>query len=186
VYDGAGICLMSAKTKKKEASEGVETLSTLFGRIEIKPKPPEEQWETGVNLWTFVNSISEDKSYLFDEHTAKDYTPFTINRSFSIHIDTLHHASVMNQCYNLDKKMQHDYLFYSIPKKVRRKKWLKKTDDEKKESKILEDVANVIGYNFLKTKAFWKTLTESQRNEFLATYVYPNSKNEKQNAKINK
>jgi hypothetical protein len=123
-----------------------------------------------------VNSISDDKNYLFDDITAKEYTPFTVNRAFSIHIDTLHHASTMNQCYNLEKKMQHDYFFYAVPKKVRRKKWLKKSDEEKQEIKILEDVAEVIGYNFLKTKAFWKVLSEPQRKEFLAKYVYPDAK----------
>ena len=116
--------VIHAKKKKEEIEK--EFTSTLFGKVEIKPVVVEDQWESGTNIWTFVNSISEDKNYLFDEHTAKEYTPFTINRAFSIHVDTLHHASVMNQCYNLDKKMQHDYLFYSLPKKVRRKKWLKK------------------------------------------------------------
>jgi hypothetical protein len=82
--------------------------------------------------------------------------------------------------------MQHDYLFYSIPKKIRRKKWLKKSDEEKREIKILEDVANTIGYNFNKTRAFWKVLSEPQRKEFLTTYVYPDSKNEKQSARNNK
>jgi len=170
---------MVIRAKKKKEETEKEFASTLFGKVEIKPVEIEDQWDSGTNIWTFVNSISEDKNYLFDEHTAKEYTPFTINRAFSIHIDTLHHASVMNQCYNLDKKMQHDYLFYSLPKKVRRKKWLKKSDDEKREAKILEDVANTIGFNLIKAKSFWKVLNENQRNEFLSKYVYPDSKNQK-------
>jgi hypothetical protein len=166
---------MAVKPKKKESSDK-ETLSTLFGQVEIKPEVVEENWGSGANIWSFVNSISDDKNYLFDDITAKEYTPFTVNRAFSIHIDTLHHASTMNQCYNLEKKMQHDYFFYAVPKKVRRKKWLKKSDEEKQEIKILEDVAEVIGYNFLKTKAFWKVLSEPQRKEFLSKYVYPDAK----------
>lgn len=154
-----------------------ETLSTLFGNVAVK----QDQEDSGptVNIWSFVNALSEDKTYLYDEHTAKEYTPYTVNRAFSIHIDTLHHAATMNQHFNLDKKMQHDYYFYSLPKKVRRKKWLKKTDQEKAETKIIEDVASVVQYNFQKTKAFWRTLTEQQRKEFLSTYVYPDSKNQK-------
>jgi hypothetical protein len=166
---------MAVKPKKKESSDK-ETLSTLFGQVEIKPEVVEENWGSGANIWSFVNSISDDKNYLFDDITAKEYTPFTVNRAFSIHIDTLHHASTMNQCYNLEKKMQHDYFFYAVPKKVRRKKWLKKSDEEKQEIKILEDVAEVIGYNFLKTKAFWKVLSEPQRKEFLSKYVYLDAK----------
>jgi len=166
---------MAVKPKKKESTDK-ETLSTLFGQVEIKPEVVEENWGSGANIWSFVNSISDDKNYLFDDITSKEYTPFTVNRAFSIHIDTLHHASTMNQCYNLEKKMQHDYFFYAVSKKVRRKKWLKKSDEEKQEIKILEDVAEVIGYNFLKTKAFWKVLSEPQRKEFLSKYVYPDAK----------
>lgn len=162
---------------KKKEQEG-EILSTLFGTVVVKPDV-QEQSGPNVNIWSFVNSLSQDKDYLFSEETEKQYTAFTVNKAFSIHIDTLHHAAVMNQAYNLDKKMQHDYYFYALPKKVRRKKWFKKSDEEKAEIKVIEDVANVIQYNFIKAKAFWKTLNESQRKAFLSTYVYPNSKNEK-------
>jgi hypothetical protein len=162
-----------------------EQLSTLFGLVVVN-NVQEETKDPAVTIWDFVNSISENKNYLYDDDSAKAYTPFTMNRAFSIHLDTLYHASLMNRYYNLDKKMQHDYYFYTLPKKVRRKKWLKKTDDEKEEAKILEDVSKVINYNFIKTKSFWKTLSENQRKEFLARYVYPDSKNEKQNAKNHK
>jgi hypothetical protein len=162
-----------------------EQLSTLFGLVVVN-NAPEETKDPAVTIWDFVNSISENKNYLYDDDSAKAYTPFTMNRAFSIHLDTLYHASLMNRYYNLDKKMQHDYYFYTLPKKVRRKKWLKKTDDEKEEAKILEDVSKVINYNFIKTKSFCKTLSENQRKEFLARYVYPDSKNEKQNAKNHK
>ncbi len=159
--------------KKKEISGGI---STLFGVVEL-PKETEENWGDQFNIWSFVNSISESKNYVFDDNTSKDYTPFTINRAFSIHIDTLNQATLMNRFYNLDKKMQHDYYFYSVNKKVRRKKWLKKTDEEKRENKIIEDTAVVIGYNFKKTKEFLKTLSVDDRQEFVLKYVYPDSKN---------
>jgi hypothetical protein len=153
-----------------------DSLSTLFGQVEVQPETKEGR-ESSTNLWTFVNSISEDKSYAFDENTAREYTPFTVNRAFSIHIDTLHHAAVMNQCHGLDKKMQHDYLFYSIPKKVRRKKWLKRSEEEKKQEKLIEDVAQTIGYSYQRAKSVWRALNKAQQSELLAL-VYPNSKNE--------
>jgi hypothetical protein len=177
VHDGAGVPVKKDQDK--------ETLSTLFGVVQVKQDEPETTGPS-VNIWSFVNSISEDKNYLYDDDTAKAYTPFTVNKAFSIHIDTLHHASVMNQAHGLDKKMQHDYYYYSLPKKIRRKKWLKKSDEEKAEIKIIEDVANVTQYNFLRARSFWKTLTPAQRKEFLSKYVYPNSKNEKQDAKNHK
>jgi hypothetical protein len=174
---------MAVKPKKK--SEG-ETLSTLFGLVDIKPDDGNSFLAPKVSIWDYVNSISENKNYLFEDDTAKEYTPYTINRAFSIHIDTLHHAAMMNQAYNLDKKMQHDYYFYALPKKVRRKKWLKKSDEEKAEAKILADVAEAIGYSLPKTESIWKILTTDQRKEVLTKHVYPNYKNEKQNAKSNK
>lgn len=173
---------MAVKPKKKSQ---VETISTLFGEVEIK-RDDEPLFEVKATIWDFVNSLSENKNYLFDEETSKEFTPYTINRAFSIHIDTLHHAATMNQAYNLDKKMQHDYYFYSLPKKIRRNKWLKKSDEEKAEAKILADVALAIGYSLPKTEAIWKILTADQRKELLSKHVYPNSKNEKQNAKSNK
>lgn len=163
--------------KKKVKPQG-EVLSTLFGDVVIKPDVEEDTGPT-FTIWNLIDSLSENKNYLYDDVTAKEYAPHTVNRAFSIHVDTLHHAAVMNQAYNLDKKMQHDYYFYGLPKKVRRKKWLKKTDEEKAEIKIIEDVAEIIQYNFLKAKSFWKTLTPAQRKEFLERYVYPDSKNQK-------
>jgi hypothetical protein len=163
---------------KKKVDPEVDKVSTLFGMVEVKPVV-ESHAMPKASVWDFTNSLSEDKNYIFDETTSKEYTPFTVNRAFSIHIDTLHHAAMMNQHHNLDKKMQHDYYYHALPKKIRRKKWLKKSDEEKREIKIIEDVANVIQYNFIKARSFWKTLNESQRAEFLSRYVYPDSKNEK-------
>lgn len=160
------------------AKKQTESVSTLFGLVDVIPDS-EPLFPQKATIWDFVNSISENKEYLFDEQTSKEYTAYTINRAFSIHLDTLHHAATMNQAHGLDKKMQHDYYFYGLPKKVRRKKWLKKSDEEKAEAKILDDVAKVIGYNYSKTKSFWKVLSDKQRKELLTKYVYPNSMNEK-------
>jgi len=153
-----------------------ETLSTLFGVEEIViEETPKQQ----IDVWKFINSISENKQYFYDENTENQYIPWTVNRSFSAHLDTVTHAVFLNSNHHLDKKMQYDYLFYAVPKKKRWKPWLKKSEAEKKEAKILEDVAKVINYNLRHTMQFWKTLTPKERKDFLERFVYPNSKNSK-------
>jgi hypothetical protein len=81
----------------------------------------------------------------------------------------------------MDKQMQHDYLFYSVPKRKRFKKdgWLKKTSGERNELKIIEDTARATNYSIAKTKQFMNMLTDSQRKELLERVVYPDSKNAK-------
>jgi hypothetical protein len=129
------------------------------------------------NVWSFTKDISEKKEYLYDDTTENDYIPFTINRSFSSHIDALYHVEFLNRNHHLDKKMQHDYLFYSVSKVRRYKPWLKKSDKEKNDNKLIADVASVIGYNFQRTKQFWKTLNPDQQKTFLEKYIYPDMKN---------
>jgi hypothetical protein len=154
------------------------TVSTLFGEEEIKNE--DTQPKSSFSVWNFINDISFNKNYLLDETTERMYTPWTVNKNFASHIDTFNAAEFLNRNHHLDLKMQHDYMFYSVQaKKNRWKAWLKKTDAEKKEHKILEDVANVLNYNMQKTLQFWKMLSPKQRKSFIETYVYPDMKNAK-------
>ena len=57
--------------------------------------------------------------------------------------------------------------------------WLKRSDAEKKEMKVLKDVARVVQFNLKRTRQFWSVLSESERKQFLETYVYPDSRNAK-------
>jgi hypothetical protein len=158
-----------------------ETRSTLFGIEEIITQ---EDAKGGFDIWKFVNSISDNKEYSYDNNTKKYYNSWTINKHFSAFLDTFLHVEFLNSNFHLDEKLQHDYLFYSIPvKKKRWKPWLKKSETEKKEAKVLEDVAKTIKYNMRQTKEFWKTLSPQQRKDFLERFVYPDLKNSK---KINR
>ena len=95
--------------------------------------------------------------------------------------DTFAAGEFLNSNHHLDKRMQHDYLFYSVQKRKRWKQggWLKRSDAEKKELKILKDVARVVQLNLKRTRQFWSVLSESERKQFLETYVYPDSRNAK-------
>lgn len=167
------------KAGAKPEPQDPNVVSTLFGRV--KTAQVEVEVERKFNVFDYVNDINFGKQYLFAEDTASEFDPYTMNRAMTIFPDTFVAGEFLNANYHLDKKMQHDYLFYSVQKRKRFKQggWLKRTDAEKKELKVLKDVARIIQYNMKRTKQFWSVLTETQRREFLETYVYPDSKNAK-------
>lgn len=167
------------KTTVKPETQDPNAVSTLFGRV--KSAQVDVEVEKRFNVFDYVNDINFGKQYLYAEDTASEYDPYTMNRAMTIFPDTFVAGEFLNSNYHLDKKMQHDYLFYSVQKRKRFKQggWLKRTDAEKKELKVLKEVARVIQYNMKRTKQFWSVLTEEQRTKFLETYIYPDSKNAK-------
>lgn len=162
--------------KKQEQAEGV---NTLFGRVATKKEL--EVVVKEVTPFDYVNDVSLDKQYLYEGAATRNFKPFLINKALSAFPDCLQAAAFLNENHSLNEKMQHDYLFYVLPKRKRFKRdgWLKKSEAEKRELTVLEDVAKVVGYNLERTKQFWSILTEDQRKQFLNTYVYPDQKNSK-------
>lgn len=151
--------------------------STLFGDIEVVKEVSEK---SSFNVWNFIGDISKDKNYLLTEHTERLYEPWIVNKSFMSHPDTLLFAEQANRMHHLDKRMQHDFMFYSVEARGKRfKPWLKKTEAEKKELKLLQDISKVVGLNLQRTKQFWKVMSQEQRKEFLGKFVNPDSKNDK-------
>ena len=167
------------KTKKAAPKEEGEVHSTLFGRV--KAAPVEVEIEKKFNVFNFINDINFGKQYLLTEDTQSEFDPYTVNRAMTIFPDTFASGEFLNMNYHLDKNMQHDYLFYSVQKRKRWKEggWLKRSDAEKKEMKVLKDVARIVQFNLKRTRQFWSVLSESERKQFLETYVYPDSRNAK-------
>ena len=101
-----------------------------------------------MNIWDFVNSINYTKIDLFEDPQAeKDYVPFIVNKSLSYFPDTLFYMNEMNSRSHLSKKMQFDFLRYSVTKKKRFSKWSKKET-------IAEDIAAICSYyKYSKAKA---------------------------------
>jgi len=78
-----------------------------------------------------VSSITNTKTHMIsNEIEEKEYIPFIVNRALSNFPDTIFYANEINQLGHLDKKMQYDYLFNSIPKKKRYSKWNKKKSND--------------------------------------------------------
>lgn len=92
----------------------------------------------------FANSISHDKKPLLDsdEKAEKLYNGFLMNRYYSFFVDTIFHSNEMNRYWELDKKMQFDFMRLGIRKKKRYTDWIKKHNDEE-----IELVKMAFGYN---------------------------------------
>lgn len=116
-----------------------------------------ETTEKAIDVWAFVNSISYNKKYLFDDVTADAYDAFTVNKALSYFPDTIVYANEMNRNYDLDKKLQHDYLINIVRRRNRFEKWVKNEKDAD-----LQAVQQYYKYNVTKAKEALKILTEEQ------------------------
>ena len=82
----------------------------------------------------FLKSINTTKeNVLLEDSNGKieeAYNPFIINKSLSNFPDTIMQANTMNQYFELDKKLQYDFLLNSIRKKKRFSRWIKSNIEE--------------------------------------------------------
>lgn len=82
----------------------------------------------------FLSSINTTKeNVLLEDSNGKieeAYNPFIINKSLSYFPDTIMQSNTMNQHFELDKKLQYDFLLNSIRKKKRFSKWIKSNIEE--------------------------------------------------------
>lgn len=81
----------------------------------------------------FLKTINETKQNLLSENpdNEKDYLPFIVNKGLSLFPDTIFYANEMNYCAQyLSNKMQYEFLLYTIPKRKRYSKWVKKLELE--------------------------------------------------------
>lgn len=105
------------------------------------------------------------------EHTddLTGYAPFIINRALSFTKDTILYANEMNLNYDLDPKLQYDYLFNSIRPAKRSYKWLK-PPKHSSESDIAA-IREYYGYNTEKARQALVLLDKMQiekiRNELI-------------------
>lgn len=104
--------------------------------------------------WRFENSISVNKKYVDD---IAGYNSWRTNRYFSNFIDTIFSVNEMNIHYDLDSKLQYDYLFYSVYGKKRfyKRKTVVKDDN-------FSLVQQYYKYNNARTKEALKLLSAEQ------------------------
>ena len=87
----------------------------------------------------YMVSINETKEDIMDEES--DYPAFMVNRGLSYFPDTIFFANEMNTSSHLDAKMQYEFYLRAIPKRRRRSKWGKITQDD--DIEILAEYFNI-------------------------------------------
>lgn len=138
-------------------------ISTLFGQVEEPEDTTPKERKLGV--WDMINSISTNKNYMFDEHTAKEYTPWIVNKSLGSFPELLYHVDRMNTFHHLSPQMQYDYYFHVVPTSKRYKKWLKK--DKNPDEKYILRVAELLKCSPRKATIAWNLLNKKQRKEVI-------------------
>lgn len=113
---------------------------------------------TAPSLSDYLNSINQNKtSLIVDGDTEKAYPPFIVNKCLSGFIDTILYANEMNINHFLDKKLQYDFLLYSVRSRKRFSPWLKKEKFDE-----LELIKKYYGYSNEKAKIALSMLNEKQ------------------------
>lgn len=107
----------------------------LFEELEDEVKYDEDcTKESYCPFKFFLKSINTTKeNVLLEDSNGKieeAYNPFIINKSLSHFPDTIMQANTMNQYFELDKKLQYDFLLNSIRKKKRFSRWIKSNIEE--------------------------------------------------------
>lgn len=72
-----------------------------------------------MNPFDIVKSITTTKEVIITEENEKDYNPWMVNKALSYYEDCIAFAQLMNENYNLDKKLQYDFLLNIVTKRKR-------------------------------------------------------------------
>lgn len=108
----------------------------LFEELEDEVKFDDEDCskESYCPFKFFLSSINTTKeNVLLDDSNGKieeAYNPFIINKTLSYFPDTIMQSNTMNQFFDIDKKLQYDFLLNSIRKKKRFSRWIKSNIEE--------------------------------------------------------
>jgi hypothetical protein len=125
-----------------------------------------------MNPFDYVNSINYQKNNLIvDDESEKGYNPFLTNHQLSYFPDTVQVANAMNRYYDLDKKLQYDFLLNIVRKRKRFSKWGKPEDIEN-----LEVVKEYYGYSNEKAKSILPLLSQEQV-EIIKSRMYKGGRN---------
>lgn len=110
-----------------------------------------------MNFFDFLNDINYNKQGIMTADNEKAYLPFMVNRGLSYFADTVLQANELNRLWELDKRLQYDFLLNIVRKRKRFSKWFKKLAEED-----LKLVMEYYGFNHSKAEAALKLLTKDQ------------------------
>lgn len=126
-----------------------------------------EAEEKPLSVFDIINSLSSGRPELMydsqmnvNTEILQKYTPFLINRAFSMHLSSLTEAQCMNRCSNLPKLMQYDFYRHALRKEKRYgKKWPKERDLDK-----LNAISSVYECSIDKAREILTVLSDEQLN----------------------
>jgi hypothetical protein len=97
-----------------------------------------------LNLFSLIGDVSFDKKGIFHEsdEAEKQYNKYMVELMLSQHPDCILYVNELNRRPFLSKKMHHDYLFHSLPKRKRFAKLSKPVADAD-----VEIIKEVFGYS---------------------------------------
>ena len=113
-----------------------------------------------------VNDVLKGKRGVYKDSVSKNgdekaYVPFLINRALSMHLDLIYIVNTMNEAWWLDKTIQHDFYFFIINKKYRKrpawaKLWKKNSDEN------FQAVQEYYDSGYSETKEILRVLNDEQ------------------------
>ena len=94
-----------------------------------------ENYMSKGNPFIYVDSINHSKKNMMrdsenDKLAESQYNPWFTNIAWSYFVDTILHANLVNQYWELDNRPQYEFLINSIRPKKRFEKWVKATSNE--------------------------------------------------------
>ncbi len=92
------------------------------------------------------------------------YDPFVVNKSFSLHLDTILYCNEMNIHNHIDKKMQYDYYMNAIRKRNRWAKWPKKSNEN---TEIIKCIMQEFNMNYKNALNIYKIMTSEELGEII-------------------
>ena len=114
-----------------------------------------------MNPFEFVKAINNKKDIMRDDLDEKAYNSFMVNHSLSYFPDTVLLANEMNINYQIDSKLQFDFLLGTVRKNPKRfSKWNKVDSSEE-----LQAVKEYYGYSNSKARSALSLLSTDQIDE---------------------
>ncbi len=134
-------------------------INDVFGQPEVVQK--EETYKApAISPFDFINAINfNKKDIIVDDWSEKQYIPYIVNRGLSFGPDTVIPANEMNSRPHLDKKLQFQFLIYTIRPRKRYNKWVKADKVE-----AIELIKTYYGYSTEKARQALSILTSEQLN----------------------
>ncbi len=115
--------------------------------------------------WSYENSINVGGELIdVDDPHSHKYSQWRTNSALASHQDTIAKAMEMNLNAHLSDKLHYHYLYYSVRKRKRFAKKLQLDKPSKDEHELIELIADLYKYNYVRAKEVLRILTKEQLN----------------------